>query len=499
MSNANQAMLKLKREANYTLKKRGFSYQIEAVHALQGLPFAAIFHEQGLGKTKIAIDLALLWLEEQTVDSILIVTKKGLVKNWCDEFATHTHIQPRILSQNRNGNFFAFTSPARIYLTHYEVIINECKRFALFLKTRKVGAILDEAHKIKNPAARITKAIFSLAASFARRLILTGTPVANRPYDIWAPIKFLDHGEALGSDFLRFKADLDLGNDLATNHEKAIRFERALASIYQKIQPFTVRRTKDDAGISLPDKEIANLPVALAPRQRALYDEFKTELRAQILKHGQPIIDNAEEILKRLLRLVQVASNPNLVDDSYAEKPGKFPVLYHFVATAAEAREKIIVWTAFTDNVDWLAKALHEFGAVRVHGKLNHTVREKSLSDFKHSDEHSVLVATPAAAKEGLTLTVANHAVFYDRSFSLDDYLQAQDRIHRISQGKTCYITNLIGENTIDEWIDVLLAAKRRAARLVQGDISQEQYAATADYTFGAMIKEVLGQEDAGA
>jgi len=74
-------------------------------------------------------------------------------------------------------------------------------------------------------------------------------------------------------------------------------------------------------------------------------------------------------------------------------------------------------------------------------------------------------VATPGAAKEGLTLTVANHAVFFDRSFSLDDYLQAQDRIHRISQTQTCFVWNLIGSDTIDEWVDSLLTAKRLAAQ----------------------------------
>ena len=69
-------------------------------------------------------------------------------------------------------------------------------------------------------------------------------------------------------------------------------------------------------------------------------------------------------------------------------------------------------------------------------------------------------MATPGAAKEGLTLTCANHAIFYDRSFSLDDYLQAQDRIHRISQTRECYIHNMIATDTVDEWVDILLTAK---------------------------------------
>ena len=64
-----------------------------------------------------------------------------------------------------------------------------------------------------------------------------------------------------------------------------------------------------------------------------------------------------------------------------------------------------------------------------------------------------MLFATPASAKEGLTLTEANHVIFYDRGFSLDDYLQAQDRIQNI-QTKTCYVHNIITKGTIDEWID---------------------------------------------
>ena len=116
------------------------------------------------------------------------------------------------------------------------------------------------------------------------------------------------------------------------------------------------------------------------------------------------------------------------------------------------------------------------------------------LKSFKTDKSCRILVATPAAAKEGLTLTVANHAVFfYDRSFSLDDYLQAQDRIHRISQVRPCYITNLIASHSIDEWVDVLLAAKHLAAQLVQGDINLNEYARQATYTYGEMIRDVLG------
>jgi SNF2 family DNA or RNA helicase len=120
------------------------------------------------------------------------------------------------------------------------------------------------------------------------------------------------------------------------------------------------------------------------------------------------------------------------------------------------------------------------------------TAREAALSAFKTDPDCRILVATPGAAKEGLTLTVANHAIFYDRSFSLDDYLQAQDRIHRISHEKPCYVRNLVARETIDEWVDALLAAKHLAAQLGEGDISRADYDARADYEFGEMIRDVL-------
>ena len=91
---------------------------------------------------------------------------------------------------------------------------------------------------------------------------------------------------------------------------------------------------------------------------------------------------------------------------------------------------------------------------------------------------------------------MANHVIFYDRGFSLDDYLQAQDRIHRISQTKTCYIHNIIMNGSIDEWVDALLKAKQNAAFLAQGDFTKEQYLKVADYSFGDLIKEVLMLKD---
>ena len=492
-------MLKPRSDIRLDARLPGYAYQVDAVEAVKGLTYAAIFHEQGLGKTKIGVDLALEWLKANEVDSILIITKRGLIENWSEEIRAHTFIRPRILDQRRPSNFFALNSSARIYLTHYEVIKSEERRLGLFLKTRRVAAILDEAQKIKNPESDLALALHRLSSGFVRRLIMTGTPVANRPYDLWSQILFLDEGKSLGTNFSNFKQKLDLSNDLWSDERKRGAFENELSLIFDKIRPFTVRETKASSGIQLPEKQIENVLVDAEHDQRELYDKFRYEVRAEVTRGGKLIEDDAEDLLKRLLRLVQVASNPRLVDQGYSKTPGKLPKLLSLLDDAVNAGSKAIVWTNFVENARWLTSQLKAVNPAVVHGQLSMDERNGAIRRFKQDKETKVLIATPGAAKEGLTLTVANQAIFYDRSFSLDDYLQAQDRIHRISQDQPCYIWNLICRDTVDEWVDSLLAAKRLAAQLAQADISEEEYRKRANYDFGKIVKQILGMETVDA
>lgn len=483
----------LKKEPNLSAKREAFAYQREAVEAIRDREYAAVFHEQGLGKTKIAIDLILYWLERKAVDTVLLVVKKGLVANWQRELRAHSHLSPRVLTVNRKNNYYVLNSPTRLILTHYEAIRSERKRLALFLRTRVVGVILDEATKIKNPESEIAKVFLEIAPQFKRRIIMTGTPVANRPFDLWAQIRFLDGGKALSDDFASFQRKLDLSNALTEDTRARGEFERNLDSLYRKISEFSVRETKNGKVIELPAKVVRRIDTDWEPRQFDLYTQIKKEMRAVVVREGIPTEDDAEEELKRLLRLVQVASNPALVDESYTLNPGKWEALEALVDEIISANEKCIVWTTFTDNADWLAIKLRATNPAKVHGKLSMDERNRAVEIFLADPECRVLVATPGAAKEGLTLTVANHVIFFDRGFSLDDYLQAQDRIHRVSQEKTCYVYNLIMRDSIDEWVDELLQAKRLAAQLAQGDISLDYYQSQISYSYGKIIREILG------
>lgn len=315
---------------------------------------------------------------------------------------------------------------------------------------------------------------------------MTGTPVANRPYDIWSQVYFLDSGRSLGHDYEKFKADYDIPKNAIECPDKE--FEDSLHSLYETIRPFSIRETKDSAGLKLPQKHIVNQWVSMEGKQAELYQQCRDQLYIEVSRNGRIVLDDVEHILKQMLRLVQIASNPLLVDQAYDEVPCKEEALVKILENIGE-EEKAIIWTNFIDNADYITKKLEAMGSIKLHGKMNMEARNRSVDRFIMDPKKRFLVATPGAAKEGLTLTVANHAIFFDRNFSLNDWLQAQDRIHRISQVKECKVTHLLAEDSIDEWVDNLLLCKRHLAAIVQGDeaVSSSAYC---DYT--SDVKEII-------
>lgn len=483
-------------KVNYDPLNSAFPYQVEAVETIKDMPYSAIFHEQGLGKTKIAIDLLLYWLKCKDLDTVMIVTKKQLVKNWVDEFAIHTHIKPKVLSNNKVDNFYVLNSPAKVIVTNFETLSTDKDRVKLFLKCRNVGIIIDESTKLKNPDSKLTQDFFELAPLFVTKTIMTGTPVANRPYDIWAQIFFLDGGASLGKDFKEFKRNTDLRNDFNSNSDKRNKFEKAVSGIYEKISPFSIRETKASCGIKLPEKEYLTVISEFEPFQKKMYEKILKEFEVEVIRDGELEIDDDSVALKRLLRLLQVTSNPKLINEMYDRVSSKEKELELLLDQIISNDEKCIVWSNYIENMEYFYKKFGRYNPVKIHGSLSIRERNLSVDKFKKNEECKILFATPQAAKEGLTLTVANNVVFYDRGFNLDDYLQAQDRIHRISQKKICHIYNLIVKGSVDEWVDKLLQAKQYAAFLAQGDISKEEYAEVADYSYGQIVKYILNTEE---
>lgn len=474
------------------LKKDAFPFQQDAFNLVKDKEYFAIFHEQGLGKTKIAIDLLYHWLKEEIVDSVLIITKKSLISNWTSELKFHGNMHPLILSSNKAENFERMTLPGYVYLCNYEAIRGNTESFNKFLKFRKVGVILDESTQIKTPSSKITQSLHSIAGEAKRRIIMTGTPLSNRPYDIWSQIYFLDFGERLGNNFDDFKERYDLSNELSKDYSGRIIFENNLKLLSKKLQDCTIRETKKTAGIELPGRRFIAETIEMDPKQKILYKKLQEELSAQVIKDGKLVIEDVEVILKRLIRLVQICSNPRLVDERYDQETPKFLSTKKITDKAILENCKVIVWTNFVENVEWICNYFNNKGIVGISGIVKPKDRDYLISEFRNNDDINILVATPGVAREGLTLVEANYSIFFDRNFSLENYLQAQDRIYRISQTKDCYIYKLIHKDSIDEWVDSLLDAKEVAARYGQGDINEEEYRNRISYDFAEILADIL-------
>ena len=458
--------MKRKYNFNYSPKTKPFPHQVEAIEYITNTVSTALFDEQGLGKTKIVIEALCNNMKQKIIDGALIVCKKHLIENWKDEIEIHSYLKYIILRGTPNEKGIKFMGYSHFYIINYEGVIGEVERLKMFLKIRRMAIVLDESHKIKNPNAKTTKAILELKDLAKKRIIITGTPVANKPLDLWTQFYFLDNGLLLGDNYRKFKKIYSINLKGDNLNEQKERFN----DLRKIILSNSIRRLKKDV-LELPEKIYIDKYVHLERQQKKIYNQLRKELYIEITNiDGEKIIDRSNELLKKLIRLAQIASNPFLIDKAYNETPAKFPLLDALIESILEKKEKLIVWSCFVENIRILYKRYKKLGSLILYGDIPIEKRNKVVKEFKNNDKFVILIANPAAAREGLTLTSANNAIYLDRNFNLVDYLQSQDRIHRISQTRECKIYKLIAKNTIDEYIDELIYKKHKLAEYVQGD-----------------------------
>tara|TARA_Y100000996_G_scaffold401650_1_gene372802 strand:- start:128 stop:1087 length:960 start_codon:yes stop_codon:yes gene_type:complete len=318
---------------------------------------------------------------------------------------------------------------------------------------------------------------------------MSGTPYANKPEDIWSQIYFLDGGESLGKNSRIFKERYEFPRE----PYRANRFANNLSRLKSMISNFTVRETKESAGIELPNKNYKTVWADFSPVQHDIYSQAKEEMYLDVIKDGKISHEDLEWVLIRMNRLIQITSNPGLINDEYSEIPGKMQLLKDTLSQiSGNDQGKAIIWTHFIENTKLFRTELADYCPAIIHGSQSDDENNAAIDSFNNDDQTKILIATPQKAGEGLTLTVANHAIFYDRSFSLQHYLQAQDRIHRISQRRSCQIYNLYIENSIDEYIDKLVRAKHISSQLASGDISKSEFIEEGRFDLAKTLQEIL-------
>jgi SWI/SNF-related matrix-associated actin-dependent regulator of chromatin subfamily A-like protein 1 len=437
-------------------------HQEQGVNFLRERTAAALFDEQGLGKSKQLIEAVSGDIQSGALDGALIICPNMIKSTWSEEVQRHSRHRYAVFGAGRKARRDAFRSlTAAFYIINYEAVAAELSSLRALMRFKRIALVLDESHRIKTPGARVTRAVHELRTEAAKRFIMTGTPVANKPDDLWSQLFFLDDGATLGATFEAFQSRYrEVGGGYV--HVEELR---------DRVAAISLRREKDGT-VKLPPKLVSRVPVAVTGSQLSSYTKMRDELALSVrTMTGEEVLAQADYILSRLVRLAQLASNPALIDAGYDGVPAKFAALDELLpAYLAEPTRKVIIWTSFVDNIQCLIDRYRRHSPVGLHGAMDAASREHSLAAFKGDPSVRLLVANPAAAREGLTLTVANVAIYVDRTFNLVDFLQSQDRIHRLTQERPCEIVVLVAEDTIDEFIDFSLAQKHRLARYAQRD-----------------------------
>jgi SNF2 family DNA or RNA helicase len=453
------------------LAERGFrrvlkNWQRDNVGYIMQLSAAADFSVQGSGKTTEA--LAFWWLRRNPGDRLVVVAPKNAFAPWEEQvrlcLPESVTVQRLVGSSDQIAEQLA-TAPD-IALINYHRLSQPAvhAKIAAYLASNSVFLFLDESHKIKRGEDGLWgNAALSISHLATAKLILSGTPLPNSESDLVAQFRFL-HPE----------------------------IESDEASVRSQIQPIFVRTTKHD--LDIPPLIERLVAVELQPGQRRIYEL----LCSGIARQADEMLNRRERYAMRtlgrsVLRILKFVSNPalllpdiqaseaKLLHDVLVEEPSqKLEQAIRLARRFASEGKKSIIWSSFVSNVEVIAGRLRDLGADYIHGGVDtgsdeDDTRERRIRRFHEDARAFVLVANPAAAGEAISLhTVCHNAIYVDRNFNASQFLQSEDRIHRVGLQPTdttdVYIMHC--PQTIDESVERRLREKIRVMGEVLNDPS---------------------------
>ena len=459
--------------------KRLFPHQRVAVSWLMKTPYAFLGDDMGLGKTLSV--LSYFWSLRNTDDYslLLVVCPNSLSRNWAREVAMWF---PGLRVHTLSGDKKAKAWNLRLLSnksTACDVLILNYEAVRLDYVTPEVEALvcdqktllcLDESQRIKNPSGKTFKAVNQIASACDRRVLLSGTPTPKDVSDIWAQMRIADGGLRLGRSYYRWLSKVaELGTEFSKYAVKKFRDEEVRESIH-RVHEVMLRRRKEHV-VNLPAKTFSLREVELQGTQLERYNEIREGLMLRMRSlSGEQFVREITNILEEYLRAVQVASNPRLIDPQWTGEPAKFLELDELVREVVdEQRQKMVIWTNYLGNIKELCDRYKSYGAAPFSGEVSAADREKTVRAFQEESTPSLLVAVPAAGGVGITLTAAQTAVYLEKTWNAEHWMQSVDRIHRIGQTGTVNIISLVGCK-VDEIIHWNLRRKEKGQAETLGD-----------------------------
>lgn len=476
---------KIKLPAGFTFKTNPYDHQVEGVmYGLENDSFL-LGDDQGLGKSKQIIDIAMCRkIKEGMKHCLIICGINGTKYNWAEEVKIHSDEDSWVL-----GTRFTKRKPIKMieggtkekledleniphqffWITNIETLrggaYKEGKgkstkyRFPIAEKIQKlcdkgiIGMVaFDEAHKAKNPESMQGRALLSIHAPHP--IPMSGTFFLNNPLDLYLPLRwagFENHS------YYAYKQHYCVMGGFGG---KEIVGYKNLDELRTMMATVMLRRTKGDV-LDLPPKIHVNEYVELTPEQKKLYKEVKEQ-----------IVDNLDKIklspdpLSEMLRLRQVTGYPGLISSSVVTS-AKMDRLEEIVEDIVESGEKAIIYSQWSEMTNYIRNRLKRFNPAYITGEVKAEERMAEVNRLQTDPNCKIIIGTIGAMGTGLTLTAAQTVIFMDEPWNRGIKDQAEDRAHRIGTTGTVRIVTLITKDTVDEGVYNLVQKKGRMADLI--------------------------------
>ncbi|PIC67952.1 ATP-dependent helicase [Sporosarcina sp. P16a] len=435
----------------------------EWLHFMRDNKFGAVLaDDMGLGKT-VQLITYLLYVHNlpETDSPSLIICPTSVMGNWQKElerFAPSLNVHVHYGTNRAREEQFADIMSKRqthIILTTYGTATQDGEMLSMY---EFANVTIDEAQNIKNLQTKQSRAIRKLRGG--HHIALTGTPIENRLSELWAIFDFIHKGY-LGS-FRKFSEEFIVPierDDLEAEKRK----------LRARIQPFMMRRTKNDPELrlNLPEKLEQNEYVPLTPEQAALYESFVSETKFKL--ETLTGFERKGLILKMLSRLKQLCNHPALFlkepPAPAAELTNRSNKMARIVSMAAEIAangEQCLIFTQYIGMGQMIRQCLSELHGIDVPfltGSMPKGQRDALVEAFQNG-EFPIFILSLKAGGTGLNLTQANHVLHADRWWNPAVENQATDRAYRIGQTKFVHVHKFVTVGTIEEKIDEMLVEK---------------------------------------
>lgn len=446
--------------AEYKSKTTPYSYQMESFLYSKDHTKFLLADEQGLGKTKQALDIAVS-KKEQMKHCLIVCGVNELKWNWVHEVAVHTNERAHILGfkdgkigsvherlldlQNKHDEFFLVTNIETlrdVKIQEYIKILCTCGVIGM--------TIIDEIHKCKNSTSMQGKAIHCCCTYY--KLALTGTPIMNAAIDLYNVLKWL---EVENHSLTQFKSHYCIMGGFGGYQ---IVGYKHLDELQNRLDKYMLRRKKEDV-LDLPPKIYTNELLEMDKVQTKLYKEVEQTIQENIDK-----ILLLPNPLTALIRLRQATGNPDILT-THKVNNVKYKRMEELVEEVVNNGDKVIIFSNWAKVIEPAAQLLEKYNPACITSEVKN--KDEVLREFKENADCHVILGTIGCLGTGFTLNEANTVIFLDEPWTSADKQQAEDRCHRIGTKGTVNIITLICKDTIDEKVHKIISDKQELSNEV--------------------------------